>query len=319
MPRADASCRTARVLFSTALRCHNGPMQSSRLPSLRAVEIFVAAGRALNFAAAAEAVHLTPSAVSRRIQSLEHELGTPLFKRFNRRVELTAAGARFLEAAGHAIELILEESTALRPHRENGVLRLSVLQSLASTWLLPRLAAFRRQRPDIELSIETSAGLVDLAAREFDAAIRFGEGRWPGLVANPLFKTRAFPVAAPEYWPCGFPVSAEALDRATFLGIAQMPDLWPQYFAGVGLPGYRPRRLQIFDNLQVAQEAAAYGFGLALTARELAQPQLRVGRLAPAFCDEPVTLRQTYYFACRKDRRDEAGLRALRTALLRMS
>jgi Bacterial regulatory helix-turn-helix protein, lysR family len=69
----------------------------TRLPPLRAVEVFVAAGRALSFAAAAETVNLTPSAVSRRIRDLERELGTPLFRRFNRRVELTPAGAHFLQ------------------------------------------------------------------------------------------------------------------------------------------------------------------------------------------------------------------------------
>jgi LysR family glycine cleavage system transcriptional activator len=109
----------------------------TRLPPLRAVEIFVAAGRALSFAAAAETVNLTPSAVSRRIRDLERELGTPLFRRFNRRVELTPAGAHFLEGAGHAIDQIADASTAVRPPRDGRMVRLTVLQSLATTWLLP--------------------------------------------------------------------------------------------------------------------------------------------------------------------------------------
>jgi LysR family glycine cleavage system transcriptional activator len=98
-------------------------MPKSRLPSLRAVEIFVSAGRALSFVAAAKELNLTPSAVSRRIQNLERELGVPLFTRFNRRVELTAAGLRFLDAAGRAIDLIERESAVLRPQRPRGVLR----------------------------------------------------------------------------------------------------------------------------------------------------------------------------------------------------
>lgn len=187
-------------------------MPKSRLPSLRAVEIFVAAGRSRSFAAAAQAMNLTPSAVSRRIRHLEWELGTPLFTRFNRRVELTAAGARFLDAAGRAIDLIEQESVLLRPQRRRGVVRLSTLQSLASTWLLPRLVAFRRQRPDIDIEIETSTELADLADGPFDAAIRFGEGRWPGLAAERLFETRGVAVTSPKYWRCGEPVSAAALE-----------------------------------------------------------------------------------------------------------
>jgi LysR family transcriptional regulator, glycine cleavage system transcriptional activator len=287
-----------------------------RLPSLRAVEIFVAAGRALSFAAAARAVNLTPSAVSRRIQDLERELGTPLFCRFNRRVELTSAGSRFLDAAGQAIDLIERESAALRPRHDGRTLRLSALQSLASTWLLPRLAALRRWRPDIEVRIETSTELADLLGGAFDAAIRFGDGRWPGLVAERLFETRGFAVAAPAHWPCPVPGSPVALDGTTLLGVAHTPDLWPQYLAGLGIAGYRPRLTQTFDNVQVMLEAAANGLGLALTARELVETQLAAGRLTPAFTNPPVPLRQAYYLVYRKDRRDEPALRALRCALL---
>jgi DNA-binding transcriptional LysR family regulator len=81
------------------------------------------------------------------------------------------------------------------------MLRLSVLQSLASTWLSPRLASLRAARPNLDVQIETSAELVDLTDDRFDAAIRFGKGRWPGLVAERLFEVRVFPVAAPGLSP----------------------------------------------------------------------------------------------------------------------
>ena len=207
----------------------------SRLPSLRAVAIFVAAGRALSFTEAAKTVNLTPSAVSRRIRALERELGTALFRRFNRRLELTAAGARYLAGVSQAIDLIERESEAIRPRRRGATLRLSVLQSFASLWLLPRLAAFKSLRPDIDVQVETSSELVDLVDERFDAAIRFGNGRWPGLVAERLFPVRLFPVAARGLLPAGKPISAAALDKTTLLDIAQAPDLWPQYLAGVGL------------------------------------------------------------------------------------
>lgn len=284
----------------------------ARLPSLRAVEIFVAAGRTLSFAATAKETGLTPSAVSRRIQTLERELGVPLFMR----VELTEAGARFLEAAGRAIDLIEQESESLRPRRQRGILRLSTLQSLTSTWLLPRLMTFRQQRPDIDVRIETSAELADLASDAFDAAVRFGEGRWPGLAAERLFPTRGFAVASPNRWRCGVPASTAMLEEATFLEVVQMPDLWPQYLAGLGFRGYQPRQKHTFDNLQVLHEAAANGLGLALTTRELVEAHLTTGRLAPAFSNAPVMLRQSYYFVCRKDRQDEPALRALRSTLL---
>jgi len=106
---------------------------TSRLPSLRAVAVFVAAGRALSFTEAAKAVNLTPSGVSRRVSDLEHELGVALFRRFNRRLELTDAGTRLLVAASQAIDLIARESEAIRPRRADMTLRLSVVQALATT------------------------------------------------------------------------------------------------------------------------------------------------------------------------------------------
>jgi LysR family glycine cleavage system transcriptional activator len=287
----------------------------SRLPSLRAVAIFVAAGRALSFTTAAKDMRLTPSAVSRRIRELELELGTTLFRRFNRRLELTAAGARYLAAVGPAIDAIAGESAAIRPRRRGGTLRLSVLQSFASLWLLPRLAAFKALRPDIEVEVETSSELVDLGDGHFDAAIRFGTGPWPGLAAERLFEMKVFAVAAPGLLPEAAPACAATLDHATLLGIAQAPDLWPQYLAGIGLASYRPRRMQTFDNAQVMYAAAANGLGLALGARELVDGELERGRLVAAFRHAPVPLRQSYHLVYPKDRRDQPAFRALRQVL----
>ena len=288
---------------------------TSRLPSLRGIAIFVAAGRALSFNEAAKASNLSPSAVSRRIRDLELELGTPLFLRFNRRLELTPAGARYLEAVGRAIDVIEHESEAIRPHRRGPALRLSVLQSFATLWLLPRLAAFRAVRPDIDVLVETSTDLVDLSNDRFAAAIRFGLGRWPGLVAERLLAARVFPVAAPGLMSTRARVSAAALDKTTLFDIAQAPDLWRQYLAGVGLGDYRPRRIQTFDNAQVMLAAVANGLGLGLAARELIGSQLRSRRLVEPFSNPPVALKQSYYLVYRKDRRDQPALRALRQVL----
>jgi LysR family glycine cleavage system transcriptional activator len=288
---------------------------TTRLPSLRGVAIFVAAGRALSFTAAAQAMNLTPSAVSRRIRELERELGTALFRRFNRRLELTVAGARYLAAVGPALDTIAGESAAIRPRRRGATLRLSVLQSFASVWLLPRLAAFKAVRPDIDVEVETSSELVELGDGRFDAAIRFGTGRWPGLVAERLFEAKVFAVAAPGLLPAAAPTSADTLDRTTLLGIAQAPDLWPQYLAGIGLGAYRPRRSQTFDNAQVMYAAAANGLGLALGVRELVEGELESGRLVVAFSHAPVPLKQSYHLVYANDQRDKPALRALRQAL----
>jgi len=288
----------------------------ARAPSLRSVAVFVATGRTLSFTAAARALDLTPSAVSRRISDLEHELGVALFRRFNRRIELTATGARYLEAVGRALDLIERESEALRPPRRQTTLRLSVLQSFASLWLLPRLAAFKQARPDLDVEIETSAELIDLAEGRYDAAIRFGTGHWPGLAADRLFRTQAFPVGAPGLLRGGRPISPATLDRMVLFDIVQAPDLWSQYLKGVGLPGYRPRQRRSFDNVQVMYEAAANGLGIALASDELVGGQLAAGRLVKPFTNGPVPMRQSYYLVYRRERGERPALRSLRASLL---
>jgi LysR family transcriptional regulator, glycine cleavage system transcriptional activator len=287
----------------------------ARAPSLRSVAVFVSAGRALSFTAAARTLGLTPSAVSRRIADLEHELGVALFRRFNRRLELTAAGGRYLEGVGQALDQIERASQALRPPRRQTTLRLSVLQSFASLWLLPRLAAFKRARPDLDVEIETSTELMDLADDRYDAAIRFGSGRWPGLGADRLFRTEVFPVAAPALMRGRRAVSAGALDRTVLFDIVQAPDLWPQYLRAVGLSAYQPQQRRGFDNAQVMYEAVANGLGIALAAEELVGRQLATGRLVKPFTDDPVPLKQSYYLVYRRERRDQPALRALRRAL----
>ena len=287
-----------------------------RTPSLRSIAVFVAAGRALSFSTAAQTLGLTPSAVSRRIADLEHELGVALFRRFNRRIELTTAGARYLAAVGGALDIIDRESEALRPPRRQTTLRLSVLQSFATLWLLPRLAAFKQARPDLEVEIETSSELMDMTGDRYDAAIRFGTGHWPGLAADRLFRTQVFAVAAPGLLRAGRPIAPAALDRVVLFDIVQAPDLWEQYLHGVGLAGYRPSQRRRFDNVQVMYEAAANRLGVALATDELAGGLLAAGRLVKPFRNDPVPMRQSYYLVYRKERRDRPALRALRAALL---
>jgi LysR family glycine cleavage system transcriptional activator len=204
----------------------------------------------------------------------------------------------------------------VRPRRRAATVRLSVLQSFATLWLLPRLAAVKAARLDIEVELETSSELVDLDDGRFDAAIRFGTGRWPGLCAERLIDAKAFAVAAPGLLPVAARASAALLDRTTLLGIAQAPDLWPQYLAGIGLGAYRPRRTQTFDNVQLTFAAAANGLGLALGTRELVAGELSSGRLVEAFRHAPVPMRQSYHFVYAKERQAEPALRALRQALV---
>jgi LysR family glycine cleavage system transcriptional activator len=287
----------------------------SRLPPLRAIEIFVVAGRCLSFSEAARIVHLTPSAVSRRIRILETELGVDLFQRFNRRLELTVAGAYYLDAMSAAVELIKRGSDAIRPRRPDKVLRLTTVP-LIGGWLMPRLASLGSSRPDLDIQVRTSGEVFDLNDGHYDAAVRFGLGRWPGLAADRLLTLAFFPVAAPGTLTAQSQASAAALDRATLLAVARAPQLWPQWFSGAGLKGYRPRRTQIFDSAAMMYQAAINGVGIALGDATLIEDHLAAGRLIKVFSNPPVRPRESYYLVYRRALRDRPILRALRRALV---
>jgi LysR family glycine cleavage system transcriptional activator len=271
----------------------------------------VIAARALSLTAAAKQLGLTTSAVSRRISDLEFELGVDLFQRHNRWIELTGAGARYLASVGDPIDRIHAGSAELREERGCKVVRLSVVPSFASSWLMPRLARFREQRPDIDVELDTNADLVDFSIGDVHAGLRFGEGGWPGLVCERLLDTDVAPVCAPSLMPNVRKVTAEALDRFTILSVVPVLGLWDDWFKAVGVSGYRPRRMKTFDNVQVLYEAAAAGMGLALGGTHLVDPYLASGRLAQPFDAPAVSAKSGWYLVYRARDRNWAPLHAL--------
>ncbi|HLI68033.1 MAG TPA: LysR substrate-binding domain-containing protein [Caulobacteraceae bacterium] len=287
----------------------------SQQVSLRAVETFVAVARALSLTVAAGELGLTTSAVSRRISDLEQALGVDLFRRLNRRIELTAAGVRYLQAVGEAIDRIHAGSAAIGGGRARKVVRLSALADLASSWLMPRLARFHDERPDIEVELHALADLGDVAIGEAHAALRLGAGAWPGMVSERLLDIEVAPVCAPALRPKRAPVTAEALDRFTVLSMSPALGLWDEWFDAVGLGGYRPRRVQTFDSVQVLYAAAAAGMGLALGGSFLVERELEAGRLTTAFDAAPVRVTSGWHLVYRPRDRDWPPLRALGRAL----
>lgn len=158
---------------------------------------FEAVARHLNFRAAAEELSLTQSAVSRQIQALEDEVGTALFLRHTRAVELTSAGSQLLRAAGMALERIDAAVRHIRQSAGRKSVAITTWASFASMWLIPRLEAFQRDHPDIDIRIDASDVAVDLSTADVDLALRYAV---PGSVpagAVRLFGEQLTPVVSP--------------------------------------------------------------------------------------------------------------------------
>lgn len=158
---------------------------------------FDAVARHLNFRAAAEELSLTQSAVSRQIQALEDEVGTALFLRHTRAVELTSAGSQLLRATGVALERIDAAVRQIRQSAGRKSVAITTWASFASMWLIPRLEAFQREHPDIDIRIDATDAAVDLATADVDLALRYAvpQAISPGAIR--LFGEQLTPVASP--------------------------------------------------------------------------------------------------------------------------
>ena len=242
---------------------------------------FEAAARLGSFLAAAEALHLTPSAISHRIKQLEEHLGQPLFERRHRAVVLTAAGRRYLAVVREALLRLDEASAVLRaPSVER--LRISAAPALGSKWLVARVAEYQQGRPDLEFTLGTATGLGPLLNGEADIGLRYGEEEWPGLLAWKLFDERVFPVCSPTL--------AANLQTPTDLDgvrLLRHPLLsWSRWFAAAGLRRPEPASGPTYEDALLMLEAAVAGHGVALIATTLAQPYLDEGRLVRPFAED---------------------------------
>ena len=182
------AARSAAVSPPRLLRAAEPMPAATRLrPALLlSLQAFDAAVRLGSFKDAAEALHITPSAISHRIRNLEKAMGDTLFSRAHRAVEVTPTGQRLAIATGRAFGELMRATTPLAGSEANRRLRLSISSTFVTAWLIPRIAGFMASHPEIELSIENSNRLLDLENEPFDAGIRAGDGNWPGLAAQHL-------------------------------------------------------------------------------------------------------------------------------------
>ncbi len=250
----------------------------ARLP-LHALPAFRAAATLQNLRAAAEALHLTHSAVSQQIRGMEEQLGFDLFERRGRRIVLNAAGEALLRTVEPALAMLDDgvQAAAAASAGSAQRLRVTVLPSFAQRWLLPRIGRWRERHPSLALEIEASQQVVDLQREGYHAAIRSGRGPWPGLDCERLFEapTPMIVVGSPAAARRLLGAQPEALAREPLLGDA---DVWRRWFAAAGLRT-EPIPVATFNDAGLMLQAAEQTLGLAITRELLAADALQDGRL----------------------------------------
>jgi LysR family transcriptional regulator, glycine cleavage system transcriptional activator len=255
------------------------------LPSLTGLHTFEVAARHLSFTLAAAELNVTQTAISHQIRRLEEQLGIPLFIRRNRGLALTREAQDYLPAIRSAFEDLRRATDRLRRANRDGLLTVSTTASLATKWLVSRVAAFQDANPGIEVRITTSAHLVDFHRDEVDVAVRYGRGSWPGLRADWLMAEQIFPVCSPALIGGRRPLRRpEDLAHHTLLHTMVSREDWQLWLTASGLPlSIATRRGLMFDQGFMAVQAAVEGLGVALGRTHLVEVDIVAGRLLAPF------------------------------------
>jgi LysR family transcriptional regulator, glycine cleavage system transcriptional activator len=287
----------------------------SQLPPLNALRAFEVIARHLSFARAAEELHVTPAALSHQIRALEEQLGTALFHRFARAIELTDAGRLIYPGLHAGFESLRGAMAQLERDRSGNVLVISATVGLSAKWLMPRLWRFLRAHPDIDARVAASMKCADFAADGVDVAIRLSKQIDSGLHAERLSDDAMLPVCSPRLLEQGLHGAA---DLARFPLIhydvptsMYAPPLWADWFAAAGLQGTDATRGLKVNVADHALDAAVAGAGVSLSFKLIASDDVHAGRLVCPFGPE-LPLAYGYHFVCPKGHETRPKVRAFR-------
>jgi LysR family glycine cleavage system transcriptional activator len=262
---------------------------NGHLPPLSALRAFEAAARLTSFSKAADELNVTPAAISHQIHALEQDLGVRLFNRLNRSVELTASARVLLPGLSDAFAGIQASVRRLRAHNDTGTLTVTASPSFAAKWLVVRLNRFQERWPDVDVRISATDNVIDLTAGDFDIAIRYGGGRYPGLDVEPLLKNEVFPACSPLLLENGPPLRTpddlrrHALIHDQAVDRDPLAPSWPMWLKAAGVTGFSGTSGITFSASYLALDAAIAGHGVVLATSTIAAADLAAGRLVRLF------------------------------------
>lgn len=277
---------------------------------LNALRAFEASARHQSFSAAAAELNVTPAAVGQLVRTLEDWLGTPLFHRGNSgraRLIVTDAAERALPDIRAGFDRLSIGMTLLQQASTGGVLTVTVSPAFAAKWLLPRIDRFQGLCPETDVRLDTSLKPVDFAAQGIDIGVRYGNGHWPGLIAEKLMDEEVFPVCAPSVLQRGGNATgSDMLARETLIHDQSMDERagfpsWDAWMLHAGLAAGSSNRALKINNSAAVLQAAIDGHGIALARSVMSRDDLATGRLVRLFPDITLDSPLAYYVVYRTE------------------
>ncbi|WP_065761698.1 LysR substrate-binding domain-containing protein [Pseudomonas defluvii] len=267
---------------------------SRRLPSIPALLALEAAARHQSFAKAAQELSLSEGAISRQIGKLEEFLGVRLFNRAGNRVELSSPGMSYAAQIRTALADIERHTRQVMTDAQGSTsLEIGVIPTLASRWLIPRIAQFRERHPDIEINLRERTQPFSLEESDLHAAINYDHPIWHSMRVQPLFEAPMVAVCHPQ-------LADEASERMPLLHKHASPFSWTRYSMLSGLPLCAAPAGPTYDRYALLIEAAKAGIGMALVPHRYVEEELH-GRQLVAPWPAIAELCERYVLVTRPD------------------
>jgi len=288
---------------------------SRPVPPLNPLRAFEVAARHLSFTRAADELFVTPSAVSHQIKTLEENLGIALFMRDTKSLTLTAAGKAYLPGIQEAFKQVIYATQQLRESQGVPSLKITLPPTFAVKWLIPRMRRFMQAHPDIDLEVSTSKYMVDFTREDFDLAVRYGRGVYPGLHSELCLTVEVFPVCSPALMQGEHPLKTPddlkhhvlLHDNSTYRDVSNPS--WAMWLEQAGVTGVEVTRGPSFWPSHLVIDAAIDGLGVALVKKNWVLKDLADGALVRPF-DLSLPVEFSYYMIYPQERMSDRRIAA---------
>lgn len=287
------------------------------LPPLNPLRAFEAAARHSSMRNAAEEMNVTAGAVSRQVKALEECLGVMLFRRTASEIVLTAEGERYFQSISPHLWALADATKQLIGSKGQEVVHIRAYTTFGGKWLIPKLSNFSDLHPGVEIRLTTSLEAVDFDREKVDAAIRLGDGGYPGLEVEKLIENHLAPLCTPEYVERHGLKAKEDLAGKKLLHTLARPEDWRVWVdtAGLGhlVDWYQGPK---YASSMLAYQATLDHQGLMVAQKALFRDDLDAGRLVQPFGPTVTRGAFTYYLIYPRNRMRNPALRKFRTWLL---
>ncbi len=280
-------------------------------PPLNSLKAFEATARHLSLVKAAKELRVTHSAVSQQIKLLEEYLELKLIERHKRNIRLTEIGRKYAKELNAAFSMIHAATDQLL---NTQIITINMLTTFAMRWLIPRLAEFQSQHPNLEIRISTPGREIDFEHESIDMAIYYGKGNWPDLHVDFLFDEYLVPVCAPKLARNFKQMNLQKIinhNNLIYVKSEERGSAWQIWCKAMGLT--KPKlsgNIQLQNSIQ-AIEAAINGLGITIAPDFFIQEEINTGRLVK-LTEIKIKSPNSFYLVC-----SEAMLNQKKTQVLR--